>query len=367
MNEDELYDGLREAGLSKYQIRAYVALLELGTAAATTLAEEADVPRSRIYDTLRDLEERGYVETYEQDTLRARAREPTEIFEELRERARVLDDTAEEIRDRWQRASVGGHRISVLKRTETAFERAESAIREAENRVQLSVTPEQFERLRPALCDAMRDGLFVMVSFNTSPERPTEPPGDEALRGAVTEARHRHLPAPFVALVDRSVTCFAPHVRPVGQYGVVFEDETLTYIFHWYFQAALWESWPILYTTRDDGLPAEYVDIRECIRDVAPLLADGAHVTARVRGTEVRRREPFDRRGEIVDALYATAPDDDPTAPPTLSSLAGQATLVLEADGEEYGIGGWGAILEDVEAQRVIVESIEFPDDREAT
>ncbi|MFC7157304.1 TrmB family transcriptional regulator sugar-binding domain-containing protein [Halomarina halobia] len=366
MNDDELRDGLREAGLSQYQIRAYVTLLELGTAAATTLAEEADVPRSRIYDVLQDLAEEGYVETYEQDSLRARAREPTRVFEELRERARVLSDTAEEIRGRWERTSVEGHRISVLKRAETAFERAESAIRDAENQVQLSVTPEQFERLRPALRDALRDDLFVLVSINTSPERPTEPPADEALRGATTEVRHRHLPAPFVALIDRSVACFAPHRRPVDRYGVIFEDETLTYIFHWYFQAALWESWPVVYTTRDDGLPAEYVDIRECIRDVAPLLTDGARIAARVRGEEIGRREPFDRRGEIVDALYATAPGDEPVAPPTLSSLAGQATLVLEVDGEEYGIGGWGAILEDVEAQRVVVESVEFPDGREA-
>lgn len=360
MNEDELYQGLREAGLSKYQVKAYTTLLELGTAAATDLAQEADIPRSRIYDVLQHLSEEGYVEIFEQDALHARARNPSEIFDQLQERARILSDTAEEIRERWQQTSVGGHRISVLKRAETVLERAESAIRSAENQIQLSATPDQFERLQPVLRKAITDDVFVFVSFNTSPERPAEPAEIIQLEDSVTEARHRGLPAPFIALIDRKITCFAPHMRPVGQYGAIFEDETLTYIFHWYFQAALWESWPISYTARNDELPAEYVDIRECIRDIAPLLVDGAHITARVRVKATGRQETFDLRGEIIDILYSNSHDYDAESEPTLSSMAGQATIVFETDGEEYGVGGWGSILEDIEAQRVIIESVEF-------
>jgi HTH-type transcriptional regulator, sugar sensing transcriptional regulator len=359
MNEEKLRDGLAEAGLSEYQVKAYVTLLELGSAAATDLAEKADVPRSRIYDILRDLEDEGYVETYEQDSLRARAQDPTEIFEELQARADVLSDTAEEIRERWQKTGVGGHRISVLKRVETVLERAELAIRDAENQVQLSIRPGQFDRLKPALRFAVENDVFVTVSFNTSPEQPSSPPTDDEMRDVVTEARHRDLPAPFLVLVDREVTCYAPHMRPVGQFGVVFEDTTLTYVFHWYFQAALWESWPVVYTTRDDGLPAEYVDIRECIRDIAPLLANGATIAASVCGKDAGRKRTHDLRGRVTDVLYAN-PDGDESATPSLSSLAGQATLVLETDEGEYGIGGWGAILEDIEAERVIIESVRF-------
>ena len=363
MNEDELSRGLKEAGLSKYQIEAYTTLLELGTAAATDLAQEADIPRSRIYDVLQDLAEEGYVETFEQDSVRARARDPSKISDQLQERAHILSDTAEEIRKRWQQTSVGGHRISVVKRAETVLERAESAIQNAENQIQLSATPDQFERLKPALQEAVADDIFVLVSFNTSPEQPAEPMEFIQLEKSVTEARHRNLPAPFICLVDRQITCFAPHMRPVGQYGAIFEDETLTYIFHWYFQAALWESWPISYTARDNGLPAEYVDIRECIRDIAPLLADEARITAHVRGKATTRQETFDLRGEITDVLYTNSHEYDAESEPTLSGMAGQATIVLETDNEEYGVGGWGSILEDIEAQRVIINSVEFPED----
>lgn len=360
MNEDELHDGLRYAGLSKYQIQTYTTLLELGTAAATDLAEEADVPRSRIYDVLHDLEEEGYVETFEQESLRVRARDPSEVFTQLQERARLLNDTAEEIRERWQHASVSGHRISVLKRADTAIERAETAIDDAENQIQLCVTPDQFERLRSILADAIDRGVYVLISVTTSPDTPVELPSETDLDGVVTEIRHRSLPAPFIALVDREIACFAPHTRPIGQYGAIFEDETLTYVFHWYFQAALWESWPILYTTRDDGLPAEYVDIRECIRDVAPLFTEGATITARVHGKVVDRRQTVTLHGTIADIRSVNGFDTPSSGVPTLSSLAGQATFILEADdGERYGIGGWGAIIEDVEALRIVIEDVQ--------
>lgn len=364
MNEDELHDGLQYAGLSKYQIQAYTTLLELGTATATNLAEEADVPRSRIYDVLRDLEEEEYVETFEQDTLRVRARDPAEVFTRLQNRARLLNDTAEEIRERWQHASVSGHRISVLKRADTAIERAETAIADAENQIQLCVTPDQFEQLRPVLVNAVNRGVFVLISITTSPNMPVDPPSETKLDGAVTEVRHRSLPAPFLALVDREITCFAPHTRSIGQYGTIFEDEMLTYVFHWYFQAALWESWPILYTTRDDGLPAEYVDIRECIRDVAPLFTEGATITARVHGKVLDRQQTVTLHGTIVDIRSVNGFDTASSGVPTLSSLAGQATFILEADDDErYGIGGWGAVIEDIEALRIVIEDVQSSGD----
>ncbi|WP_435157050.1 TrmB family transcriptional regulator [Haladaptatus sp. DFWS20] len=362
MDTDELRNGLREAGLSSYQIDAYVALLDLGSASATNLAEQADVPRSRIYDVLRDLEEEGYVETYKQDSLRVRASEPSAVFQELQSRAETLSDTATEIRNRWQQPGVGSHRISVLKRVETVVERAKEAIRDTTNQVHISVTPEQYYELAPALQAAYENDVFVSVSFNTTHEHPTDLPTDEELSGVVTEARHRYLPAPFLILADREMACFAPHRQPV-QYGAVFEDETLAYVFHWYFQAALWESWPIIFTSHDDSLPAEYVNIRQCIRDIAPLLSDGATILATARGREIGRKQTRTLSGEIMDILYANSDHTERNQTPSLSSLAGQATVVLRTDEGEFGIGGWGAVLEDLEADRIIIESIRYPDD----
>ncbi len=69
MDDSELTDVLEDAGLSPYQAEAYDALLQLGAASATELADACAVPTARIYDVLRDLETKGYIETYEQDSL----------------------------------------------------------------------------------------------------------------------------------------------------------------------------------------------------------------------------------------------------------------------------------------------------------
>jgi predicted HTH transcriptional regulator len=81
MDTGELIEILQEAGLSPYQAQAYVTLLELGAAAASELATTSGVPGLRIYDILRDLEEDGYIVTYTQDQLYARALPPSEALD----------------------------------------------------------------------------------------------------------------------------------------------------------------------------------------------------------------------------------------------------------------------------------------------
>ncbi|WP_411968833.1 TrmB family transcriptional regulator [Haloferax sp. YSSS75] len=362
MDTKELKRGLRQAGLTDYEVDAYVTLLEMGNAPATKIAEQSAVPRSRVYDVLRNLEDKGFVETFKQKSLRARAEDPSKVFEMLTSQAKTLEATAEEIQNRWEQAGLSGHQMSFVKRLDTVFERAEDAIESAEDQVQISMAPEQFERLRPALKSALERGVYVTISFNTSPDLPVNLPTDPELDGAVYEARHRDLPAPFLLLADREVTCFAPHMKSVNQYGAIFEDEEITYVFRWYFMAALWESWPTIFSGISDDLPFEYVDIRECIRDVAPVLADGARITATIRGTTTTNREDVELHGEIVDLIFADR-RRNPTDTPSLSQLAGRAAIVLDTEDGEVNVGGWGAIVENIEARRVYIESISFDEE----
>lgn len=52
---------LHEMGLSKYESKAYLTVLQLGLTTATEIADSADIPQSRVYDVLDDLEEKGFV------------------------------------------------------------------------------------------------------------------------------------------------------------------------------------------------------------------------------------------------------------------------------------------------------------------
>ncbi|MFC4438638.1 MULTISPECIES: TrmB family transcriptional regulator [Natrialbaceae] len=355
MDRTTLRAGLMDAGLTQYEADAYLALLERGKAPAVRIAEDTAIPKSRVYDVLRDLEEEGYVETYEQDSLHARARDPSDVLTELQQRAERLLQTADEIEDRWEQPGLDDHKITIVKRFESVLDQFREVAGAADNQIQLAASPGQIEEIRPVLRDAIDRDVFVKLCVTTGP-------GDEHLveemefADIATEVRHRHLPAPFTALIDRRWTCFSSQTRVNDRYGILVDDLTLTYVFHWYFQSALWVTWELVYADSTNGSKREYVNVRECICDVAPLVTDGVEIPVTVRGFDVRSGDDVTLSGRIVDIISAGTPTRDDGSL-TLTHLAGQATLVVESDGTEYGIGGRGATLEDIEATRIVTET----------
>jgi sugar-specific transcriptional regulator TrmB len=358
MNSDDLVEILEDAGLSPYQAEAYVAVLELGASSATDIAEASSVPDPRIYDVLRDLEGKGYVETYQQDSLHARAHDPGGVLQDLQTRAERFSEAADEIEDRWNRPAMEDHRVSIVKRIETVIERAESLIESAENQVQLSANPAQYERLAPALRSAREAGADVKLSLYTQSGDEPALPDEAELAETCTEARHRELPSPFIALVDRTWTCFSPHTRSVNEYGILVDDRTHTYVFHWYFLTCLWEVWEPLYVEGNEEPPITYVEIRHCVRDIAPLIDDGATVRATVEGYDTTTDERVELSGRLVETVYAGVSSANADDPP-LSQLAGQVQITIDTGGETHTVGGWGAMLEAVEAQRITITAIE--------
>lgn len=87
-----------------------------------------------------------------------------------------------------------------------------------------------------------------------------------------TEARHREIPSPFLAIVDRSKVCFAPHAGSINEYGIIVEDRTHAFVFHWFFLSSLWDVWEPLYAPDPEGPPLEFSDVRYCIREITPHL-----------------------------------------------------------------------------------------------
>ncbi|MFA9426469.1 TrmB family transcriptional regulator [Natronorubrum sp. A-ect3] len=358
MDSDELTETLEDAGLSPYQADAFVTLLGLGSASATDIAQASSVPDPRIYDVLRDLEDAGYIETYEQDSLHARAHDPADVLADLRSRANRFETAAEEIEDRWSRPDLEDHKVSIVKRLDTVLAQADELIRAATNQVQIGLTPSQFRDLSDALETATENGVDVKVCLFPQTGAEPELPSTDELSRACTEARYRDIPSPFLALIDRSWTCFSPHGGSTNEYGVIVDDRTHAYVFNWYFQTCLWEVHETIYSARDDELPITYVDLRQCLRDVVPLLEDGRQVDATVHGFETDTGHEVTLHGTITDSTYAGVSTSDERETP-LTQLAGEASLTLATDDGTYTVGGWGAMIEDFEARRITIESID--------
>jgi sugar-specific transcriptional regulator TrmB len=355
METETFVDVLEEAGLSPYEAQVYVTLLDLGTASATEIADESGIPGPRIYDVLRSLADRGYAETYEQGTLQARAHDPTDVLEDLRERANQFEAAAAEVETRWEQPELKSNKASIVKRFQTVVDRAEQFIRESTNQVHLSATLADVDQLEDALQEAHDRGVAIHISVHTDVEEAA--PSPERFEGICKEVRHRRLPAPFVALIDRQKTCFSHHPDAIDQYGMLVNDQTHSYVFHWYFMTCLWEHCETIYSERNTSPPIEYVDIRRLVGDITPLVEEGVTFVVSVEGHDVETGQPRAFTGRVTDTEYATGVDGAETP----YRVAGQATLHVETDDRELSVGGWGAVIEDVEATRIIVEDADQP------
>jgi sugar-specific transcriptional regulator TrmB len=343
MDTDRLHDALTRAGLTEYQAAVYLAVLEMGSGPVVDVAERTDVPGSQVYEVVRTLEDRGFVETIDRDRLHARAMEPVDVLAELRETGQLLTDAAEEIERRWERPDPEQHRVSVVTRRATVIERARDAVADADVAVEIAMTADQFRAIRSTLEAAARRGIVVHVAING----PLDGVDEELDGSAITEVRHSETPGSLLAIVDRTESFVSPNYHHDEEYGVLVDDQILSFMMHWTFLTCGWVPWETVHETAD--VEATYISIEECVRELAALWHDGAAIEVTVVGSDTDTGEHVELEGELVWMLTDETP---PAREPRYEHLGGNVTLVVDTG------GGWGAVYEDVEADVVTVDEV---------
>ena len=99
----KVMDALKGIGLNLYERRLWVALLARGTSTAGELSEIANVPRSRTYDILQSLAEKGFVVVQTSKPIKYVAVAPEESLErvkkKLEEDVRTVQQRIEELKE----------------------------------------------------------------------------------------------------------------------------------------------------------------------------------------------------------------------------------------------------------------------------
>ncbi|PSP68437.1 TrmB family transcriptional regulator [Halobacteriales archaeon QH_8_67_27] len=75
---------LETFGLTGYEAKCFVALTRIGHGTARELADIADVPRPRVYDSVESLQERGLADVQDSQPRQFRAPEPRDAVETIR-------------------------------------------------------------------------------------------------------------------------------------------------------------------------------------------------------------------------------------------------------------------------------------------
>ena len=76
---DDVIKHLMRLGLTEYEARAYVATVSLGEGTVNEISRESGVPRSRAYDVMERLAEKGFVEMGNTNPICYRANDPDRV------------------------------------------------------------------------------------------------------------------------------------------------------------------------------------------------------------------------------------------------------------------------------------------------
>ncbi|WP_459192334.1 TrmB family transcriptional regulator [Halosimplex sp. J119] len=180
---------LETFGLTAYEAKCFVALTRIGHGTARELAEVADVPRPRVYDSVESLQERGLADVQDSQPRRFRAPEPRDAVETIRrdygERLDRLEGLLPRLRAPEPRDERAG--IWVVEGDDAVSDRLVALADDATEELLLVVAVEGLltEELRESLSKA--DGRDVSITVGSP---------SESIREAVAEA------APHATVVE---------------------------------------------------------------------------------------------------------------------------------------------------------------------
>ncbi|WP_135364702.1 TrmB family transcriptional regulator [Halosimplex halophilum] len=180
---------LETFGLTSYEAKCFVALTRIGHGTAREIAEVAEVPRPRVYDSVESLAERGLADVQDAQPRRFRAPEPRDAVETIRREYGERLDRLEGLLPRLQSPEPREERagVWVVEGDDAVSDRLAALADDAAEELLVVVAVESLltEEVRAALAEATDRGVDITVG-SPSPD----------IRAAVADA------APDAAVVE---------------------------------------------------------------------------------------------------------------------------------------------------------------------
>ena len=168
----EVMDALKTIGLNLYERKLWVALLAKGVATAGELSSVASVPRSRSYDVLQTLADKGFVVVQTSKPLKYVAMSPKEALDKAKEKLREYYELNIERISRLQSSKIINeldliHKRGLelvlpedltgsLKGKYSVFQQTDTMFRDANKNINIVTTPEGLNDLFSNHLDALK-------------------------------------------------------------------------------------------------------------------------------------------------------------------------------------------------------------------
>jgi sugar-specific transcriptional regulator TrmB len=156
---------LRGFGFTEYEVKAYLALLAKSPVTGYELSKQSGIPRSRVYDVLTRLEEKGAAMVTDTDPAQYAPLPPEALIERIRTELQTSIGSLESLRASLESVTIaeGGAQVWTLRGYKTMISKARTMIRMAVSEVLVVAAREELEALDPDLAEAEGRGVTVLA------------------------------------------------------------------------------------------------------------------------------------------------------------------------------------------------------------
>jgi sugar-specific transcriptional regulator TrmB len=345
MDDATLRAHLRRFGLSEKEVDTYLTLLEHGEATASTIADVAGVSKRYVYSVSEALEDRGFVEVTDHVVpTTIHALPPETVIEEFVRDARAMQPALEA---RHTRTEPSSDHFEVVKSRVTVLKRIRAFINDADEELTLSVPLDVLDEVADELQAAKDRGVLVLLLVSGTVELPDE----TTHLASVTRVWSETMPT--MLTVDRRVGIVAPIEMLSSAHSdtqaIVFAQKHLGPVVVASFFGNYWPVAREAAVADPVELPVTYENFWHIIFQATLWLRADVDLRATVEGRTTADNERVDIDCRIVDVTQGMIE-------PTNNSFPVEHSLTVEADGGTYTVGGYGAFLETIEADRVTLE-----------
>lgn len=342
MDDATLHAHLRRFGLSEKEVDTYLTLLEHGEATASTIADVAGVSKRYVYSVSETLADRGFVEVADHAVpTTIRALPPAQVVDELVRDAKAM---APALDARYTSTEPSTDLFDVVKSRVTVLKRVRSFIDDADEELTLSVPLDFVDEIDDALRAARDRGVLVVLLVSGTDELPA----GVADLGSVVRVWTETMP--LMLTVDRRVGVIAPVEMVASAHSdsqaIAFAQQHLGPVVVASFFGNYWPIAREAAVADPVELPVSYENFWHSIFQATLWHRADAELRATIEGRTTADNAYVELDARVVDVTQGLVE-------PTNNSFPVEHSLTVDAGGESYTVGGYGAFLETIEADRI--------------
>lgn len=201
-SRDLVIDEMKKLGLSEYEVKAYLSLLQQYPLNGYMLSKQSGIPRSRIYEVLDSLKAKGLV--YEDDSEKSSQYVPIEpqlMLSDMKKSFNDIFDTVENYTKKVFNRSEDENMIKIVKGRDKILQLLKSLIENSKERINISIWEEEVEELKEEFNRASKRGVKIKGIYFGKDNRFKEVVSHRRIERYLSEKKYRYL----IVIIDNSI------------------------------------------------------------------------------------------------------------------------------------------------------------------